>query len=177
MSIHRERPANGDDLLSVLITIGPEMNESPWRADTEGQGHQRKVAWTVIFVSGLDKPQAEWKKKVTKLGQQPGVEVGAAGISIKLMRQRQIKTVFRINSCPWASCSELAFWCPGAAAGIDLGGERKWGLTAERAWQGGALRSSLFLNSTWEQRNSDRWDNRRETWSQTEESKSGNWKT
>lgn len=63
MSIHRERPANGDDLLSVLITIGPEMNESPWRADTEGQGHQRKVAWTVIFVSGLDKPQAEWKKK------------------------------------------------------------------------------------------------------------------
>lgn len=49
------------------------------------------------------------KKKVTKLGQQPGVEVGAAGISIKLMRQRQIKTVFRINSCPWASCSELAF--------------------------------------------------------------------
>lgn len=31
-------------------------------ADTEGQGHQRKVAWTVIFVSGLDKPQAEWKK-------------------------------------------------------------------------------------------------------------------
>ena len=48
-------------------------------------------------------------KKVTKLGQQPRVEVGAAGISIKLMRQRQIKTVFRINSCPWASCSELAF--------------------------------------------------------------------
>lgn len=40
----RERPANGDDLLSVLITIGPEMNESPWPVDTKGQGHQRKVA-------------------------------------------------------------------------------------------------------------------------------------
>lgn len=118
-------------------------------------------------------------KKVTKLGQQPRVEVGAAGISIKLMRRGQIKTVFRINSCPWASCSELAFWFPGAAAGVDLGGERKWGLTAEGAWQGGALRSCLSAPEFY-MRAEQQWqtgDNRRENWSQTEESKSGNWKT
>lgn len=30
---------------------------------------------------------------------------GPPASALKLMRQRQIKTVFRINSCPWASSS------------------------------------------------------------------------
>lgn len=39
MPIHREASQRGQSPLLLLITAGPEMNESPWGVDTKGQGH------------------------------------------------------------------------------------------------------------------------------------------
>lgn len=134
MTIQKEASQWEESPLLLLITVVLEMNESPWWADTKGQKRQGKVAWTISFISGSDKPQAKLKRKSPSLVS----NVGAASISIKLMRQRQIRTIFRINSCPWAFFLSLALCFLGAAAGTELGRERKCSFTKEGALTGWA---------------------------------------